>query len=368
MKPSVRSRALPGAARRFGGATPKFTRTTRFTIFATSLMIIAMAVLYIMLVADVMDFLSGMGIEPEVVSFVGVRHLVLLVLVVIVAVTVSSLIIDSVLNPLRLMTSKIREIGQMNFTSPLRIDADDDELREYVFAFNNMSAKLNRYIEMQKRFVSDASHELATPITVINGHADLLLRRGSENPEILEGSLETIKTEILRMSGLVDSLLLLARSDSGHQSYSFERTDIASIVNDVTEETRLIAPEFTIEARLPDKLDARCDGDSIRRVMRILLSNAVRYSEENRSIIISAEESHGLVEVSVKDSGIGIPKESLPRIFERFYRVDTSRSKKTGSSGLGLAIAKEIIAAHSGEIKAISQPGNGTEIRFRISS
>jgi len=351
------------------GSSPlKIKRATQFTIFATGLMLVSMGALYIMLVADVQNHLMNMGIEPEMVGFVGARHLILLVLVVITAITVSAVIIDSVLNPLRLMISKIQEVGQMNFASPLKIDANDDELREYVFAFNNMTAKLNRYIEMQKRFVSDASHELATPITIINGHADLLIRRGKENPEILAGGLETIKTEVLRMSGLVDSLLLLARSDSSQQNYAFEPTDIVGLIRGAADETLLIAPGFNIEHRLPDRLVARCDKDSIRRVMRIILSNAVRYSEENKKIMVSAKESHGIVEVSVKDNGIGIPEKSLHRVFDRFYRVDASRSKLTGSSGLGLAIAKEIITAHSGEIKALSKEGQGTEILFRISS
>lgn len=337
-------------------------RATQFTLFATGLMISAMLVLYVMIFADLMAHVREHAPDAPAGAFFGVRHLLVLVIAAVVAFTVSSIIIENVLNPLREMISKVREIGEMNFGSPLIIDADDDELREYAFAFNTMAAKLNRYIEMQKRFVSDASHELATPITVINGHADLLLRHGFENNE---ASLGIIKEEILRMNGLVDSLLLLARSDSGGQNYKFERTDISALISESVEEARLISPEIIFEKKFPEKISARCDEYSIRRVMRILLSNAVKYG--GREIKISANENGGVLQISVADNGIGIPAEHLPRIFERFYRVDPARNRKSGSSGLGLAIAREIVTAHHGEIEAASD-GAGTEIRFSISS
>jgi len=344
----------------------KLKRATQFTLFATGLMIASMLVLYVVLIADLTDHLLLLGLVANAQTFVGARHLLLLAVTAVIAFTVSSIIIENVLNPLRQMILKVQEIGEMNFGSPLTIDADDDELREYAFAFNTMAAKLNRYIEMQKRFVSDASHELATPITVINGHADLLLRHGIENNE---SSLTTIKHEILRMSGLVDSLLLLARSDNSEQSYKFELTDINKLILESIEETQLTAPNFSFETDLQLEISIRCDEYAIRRVMRILLSNAVKYAKNQsmQKIKITAKISHGILNISVYDNGIGIPPEHLPRIFERFYRVDTSRSRKTGSSGLGLAIAREIIIAHGGQITAASTD-EGTEISFFISS
>ncbi|MCL2388044.1 MAG: ATP-binding protein [Defluviitaleaceae bacterium] len=364
----------------------RVSRATRFTLFATGLMTVLMVLMYLILLAEVSTYVRGLGVYVGVDTFAQPYHLLVFAVAVVMAFTVSSIIVESVLNPLRQMITKIHEIGEMNFGNPLAIDDDDDELREYVFAFNTMAAKLNRYIEMQKRFVSDASHELATPITVINGHADMLLRRAAaaaaaqplfaddicvvphvrleagdglrsgENDELFRSSLTIIKEEILRMSGLVDSLLLLARSDSGGQSYEFRPTDITALVQEVAEEIRLIAPEFAIETDLPAPITARCDEYAIRRVMRILLSNAIKYTENSQEgrIKITATESHGIVKITVQDNGIGIPKQHLSRIFERFYRVDLSRSRKTGSSGLGLAIAKEIISAHGGEISATS--------------
>jgi len=263
-----------------------------------------------------------------------------------------------------------REISEMDFSKPLIINSEDEELMEYVTAFNNMSEKLSNYIERQKRFISDASHELATPITILNGHADLLLRHGNKNPELLENSLIIIKTEALRMYELVDSLLLLARSDNKKQNYNFIRIDISELLKECVTEAMIIAPDFIFETDIGCGIFVKCDEYAIRRVMRIILSNAIKYiggTEKIKLIKIKCSESHGLITVFVKDNGIGIPAEHLPMIFDRFYRVDDSRSKKTGSNGLGLAIAKEIIEAHGGSIKASSKPGEETEVSFIIS-
>ena len=336
---------------------PKMKRATQLVLFSTGLMLTAVFVLYVMLIAET-------GVE-----FLRRYHIFPFIMMIVIAYTVSSIIIDQVLNPIRLMIAKVREIGDMNFAKPLVIDDDDDELREYAFQFNNMAQKLNQYIERQKRFVSDASHELATPITIINGHADLLLRHGvNSDPHLLENGLSTIKQEIMRMNDLVESLLTLARSDSGKENYTFRSTNITTLLTESIAEMQTIAPHFTVEFNAPDNLTANCDAYAIHRVMRIILSNAIKYAEDGRHVELGASSAHGFIEVYVKDNGIGIPEEHLSRIFQRFYRVDDSRSKKTGSSGLGLAIAKEIIDAHGGEIAAYSNVGEGVEIRFRIPS
>jgi signal transduction histidine kinase len=331
-------------------------RATQLTLFSAGLMLSAIFILYFLLISDL-----GVGVMHY-------SHLILFVLTAMTAYIVCSMIIDQVLNPIRLMISKVREIGEMNFAKPLVIDDDDDELREYAFQFNNMAQKLNQFIERQKRFVSDASHELATPITIINGHADLILRHGNTNPELLEKGLTTIKQEIMHMNELVESLLALARNDSGHERYNFGETNISLLLQESIEEMQITVPEFSFKLDAPQNLIALCDEFAIRRVMRILLSNAVRYAEKIKHVEIGASQKPGCVEIYVKDSGIGIPPEHLTKIFERFYRVDASRSKKTGSSGLGLAIAKEIITAHNGDIKAQSKPNEGAEMRFTISS
>jgi len=330
-------------------------RATQLTIFSTVLIFATVFVLYFLLLSELDAEMRPM-------------HLLIFALAALLAYVVSAIIIDQTLNPIRLMISKVNEVGKMDFSKPLVIDGTDDELREYVAAFNSMSQKLHRYIERQKQFVSDASHELSTPITVINGHADMLLRHKKEHPELLDDGLEVIKSEIQRMDGLVDSLLLLARSDSGKQTYNFETVDLSGLLLESIGEAKLVAPDFSIEPDLEPGIKVRCDEYAIRRVMRGVLSNAVKYSDEGRLIQVKASVSHGMARISVKDSGIGIAPEHLPIIFDRFFRVDPSRSKKTGSSGLGLAIAKEIIEAHGGEINVESTVGEGSEFSITLSA
>ena len=348
----------------------KLGQAAKFTLFSTGFILVVLLIMYGIIV---IDMIADENNPAEFFSDVAKPwHGFLFLIAGILSFTISGVIIDNIFNPLRQMSSKMTEVSNMNFDSPLIIDASDDELRDVAFAFNNMAAQLNKYINMQKRFVQDASHELATPITIITGHADLAIRRGEKNPQLVTESLITIKSEIERMSGLVDGLLMLAKSDSGSYTFSFEESDIKKLINETVEDARLVNPDFMFDVEINSpKLFARCDYYAIKRVLRILISNAIKYQapSENSSgkIIISAEKNHGMITVSVKDFGIGIPPEHIGRIFERFYRIDTSRAKKTGSSGLGLAIAQEIITAHGGEIFAESELGVWTKVSFRLS-
>ena len=344
------------------------SQATKFTLFSTGFILFVLIVMYGAIVLDMIaDETNPAGALSDVVR---AWHGLLFIMAGILSYTISGVIIDSLFNPLRQMSAKMAEVSNMNFDSPLVVDASDDELRDVAYAFNTMTAKLNKYINMQKRFVQDASHELATPITVINGHADLAIRRGDENPQLVKESLMTIKAEIARMSGLVYGLLMLAKSDSGSYSYSFGEVDLAMLVYESAEEARLINPDFVFEVDVKgNALYTLGDYYAMQRVVRIFVSNAIKYGENsNNKILITAEKNHGMITVSVKDFGIGIPDEHLQRIFERFYRIDASRAKKTGSSGLGLAIAREIITAHGGEIFAESEVGEWTKVSFRISA
>jgi signal transduction histidine kinase len=336
--------------------------STKMALFSTGLLTAAIIILYMVLITEINAGIAEAGLDFTY-NYLNNEFFIVIVLTLLISSMVSTLLIDQILNPVRVMILKLREIEKMKFSAPLVILSEDEELKEYVSAFNSMSRNVHGYIERQKRFISDASHELTTPITVINGHADMLRRRWREQPELLDGGLGVIQTEILRMSELADSLLLLARSDSGKQNYTFKTNNLNDLINESVSEAALIAPEFTIETALEEGLALKCDAYAIRRVLRIILTNAIKYSENNKYISITAHSSHGLHVIAVKDHGIGINSEHLPFIFDRFYRADDSRTKKTGSSGLGLAIAKEIIAAHGGDIEAESEEGKWTEFR-----
>ena len=344
----------------------KLSQAAKFTLFSIGFILFVLLIVYGTIILDMIA--DETNPAETLADVVRAWHGLLFIVAGILSYTISSVIIDNLFNPLRQISAKMTEVSNMNFDNPLVVDASDDELRDVAYAFNTMTAKLNKYINMQKRFVQDASHELASPITVINGHTDLALRRGGENPQLVHESLTTIKSEIARMSELVDGLLMLAKSDSGSYNYNYDKVDIAKLLHKTTDEARLINPDFVFEVSIKStQIYARCDFYAIQRVIRILISNAIKYGE-HKKIIITAEKNHGLITVSIKNFGIGINNEDLERIFERFYRIDTSRTKKTGSSGLGLAIAREIITAHGGEIFAESQTDEWTKVSFRISS
>ena len=186
------------------------------------------------------------------------------------------------------------------------------------------------------RFVSDASHELRTPIAVIQGYANLLDRWGKDDPATRQEAIDAIRQEADSMKELVEQLLFLARGDNDSMQVSFEPFDLTEVAGEVL---RLI-----------------------KQALRVLVDNAIKYTPEGGRVTIWAEGADGLARLSVEDEGQGIDRESLPHIFDRFYRTDESRARQTGGTGLGLAIAKWIADRHGGWFEVVSWPGVGTRI------
>jgi len=333
----------------------KLKSATRFTIFTTLLFTTVNIIFYVFLISYMRERIGDAFDEYVAILIMGM--VVLALGTALISYFISSLVVDKILNPVRTMINQVKEVGEKQFTTRLVIDSEEDELIEYAAAFNEMVFKVNEYIKKQKQFVSDASHELATPLTIINGNADMLIRWGKDNPEQLDESLKVIKNEALRMNELVENLLFFARSDSNRQEYVFEIADLSKLISEYLEEARALHPDYVFEYKEISFTERRIDIEAIRRVLRILVENAVKYAE-NSTINISIEElENGKLRIAVADKGPGMPPASLPYIFDRFYRVDDSRAKKSGGSGLGLAIAKEIIERHGGLIWAENRDG-----------
>ena len=243
-----------------------------------------------------------------------------------------------------------------------KLSTGDAELEGLETAVNKLMARMRESYRQQARFVSDASHELRTPIAVIKGYADLLDRWGKTDEKILEESIQAIKDESENMQHLVEQLLFLARGDSGRTPLNVSEFDLSDMMKEVWEESSMIDKDHDYKFESGGSVMVRGDISLIKQAARILIENASKYTPEGGEIVLKSLISDGHPAFSVQDSGIGISENDLQHIFERFYRADDSRSKQTGGSGLGLAIAKWIIERHGGRFKIISRKDIGTRI------
>ena len=225
--------------------------------------------------------------------------------------------------------------------------------------------------ESKQHFLANASHELRTPISVLRLSLDVLTKEGTITDPFLQQVLHDMVEETNRAGRLVDELLTLARSDS-NVGLVREEFDLNKSIDDVCRTLKVVAEsrEIVIEQDMVPGLTVYADQERISQVLRILLENAIKYSDSGSIIAINCglEDHNGGFYIQIKDSGIGIPPEHLDKIFDRFYRVDSSRSHKTGGSGLGLSIAKMLVDAHGGRIEVMSQPGQGSIFTVHIPS
>lgn len=246
-----------------------------------------------------------------------------------------------------------------------RIDMGDDDLQGIEDALNKLLAETHATYQQQIRFVSDASHELRTPISVIQGYADLLARWGTEDEEVLHESIEAIQTEAQQMQTLVDQLLFLARGDSGRHNLELEKLDLSELLSEVQAEYAMIDSGHNWILDIKGPVLAWGDKKMLKQLLRILADNAKRYSDPGLGIRLSAgKEADGSPFISVQDQGTGIASSDLPKIFDRFYRSDPARHRESGGTGLGLSIAKWIASRHGGYFRVLSHEGLGT--RFTL--
>ncbi|WP_087974515.1 sensor histidine kinase [Oceanobacillus rekensis] len=236
-----------------------------------------------------------------------------------------------------------------------------DELYEMEKTFNEMIDYLRDNFEKQEIFVSNASHELKTPIQIVKSYAQLLERRGDENPELLKESIEAIDSEADRMKKLVEQMLLLAKNK---QSATMKQVDLGTLSEEtITTFRRAYSRELYFQKNAEDLL-VQGNRDQLEQVIYILIENAIKYSSDK--INVSLSKINNDIFFQVRDYGDGIPEEEQERIFDRFYRVDKARSRDTGGTGLGLAIANIITEEHSGELTVSSKPGQGSTFTLRL--
>ncbi|MCY6484614.1 ATP-binding protein [Clostridium aestuarii] len=285
---------------------------------------------------------------------------------VIIAVISGIYLSRKILKPIEWITNTAKSISIHDLDERINVHGADDELKELGETFNDMIDRLQESFEREKQFVSDASHELRTPISVIQGYIDILDRWGKDDKEVLEESILEIKNETFNMKKLIEQLLFLARGDNKKYKLNYSEFYLNELIDDIVNETKMIDNKHTIINNVNGKVIINADFDAIKQVLRIIIDNSIKYTADHGDIFIESEKQNDYVEIRVKDTGIGIPKEEQPYIFDRFYRVDKSRSKDTGGSGVGLAIAKWIVKKHLGAIKVESELGKGTQIIIKL--
>ena len=244
-----------------------------------------------------------------------------------------------------------------------RINIGDSELKGIENSINMLLDKMRESYRQQARFVSDASHELRTPISVIQGYANMLDRWGKNDKEVLQESITAIKSESENMKNLVEQLLFLARGINGKTKLNKESFSLNDMINEVYEESKMIDDKHIYNYVDSEEILVNGDYALLKQTARILVENATKYTEEGEMIILrTGINEKGQAFFSIQDNGVGIECKDVPHIFERFFRADTARVRKNGGTGLGLSIAKWIIDNHNGYFSVLSRKEIGTRI------
>lgn len=279
------------------------------------------------------------------------------------------LIARKLLKPIAALTDTMKRIKKRGFKERVPQDSNEkDEIADISNMFNEMMTDVETSFQKQKQFVEDASHELRTPISILEGHLSMLNRWGKNDPEVLEESLKASQQEVERLKMLVFELLELTRLESDRFEIGDDVISPVPVIEELIKKFTLLHPEFsfTFENRLKEDISIQMADRHFEQLLIILLDNAVKYSKESTKVEIIAEKKADKFICHIKDYGIGIPKEDLKKIFNRFYRVDKARSREKGGQGLGLSIAKRIVHNYNGLIEADSKEGEWTDIQLQF--
>lgn len=265
------------------------------------------------------------------------------------------------------LTDTLDSINAAKLDTRIPVDETEAELKNLAEAINDLLDRINESYRSQIRFVSDASHELRTPISVIEGYANLLDRWGKKDEKTLDEGIKAIKDEAANMKDLVEQLLFLARGDNNTMNLQLEHFDLGKLAEEVLRESQMINGGHEYDSRI-ESVWIYADKGLIKQALRILMDNAIKYTNTGGRITLSVSQEGASAQLTVQDEGIGIPPEAVSQIFERFYRTDQSRARATGGSGLGLSIAKWIVERHGGHIEVLSRQGIGTRMTISIPS
>lgn len=288
-------------------------------------------------------------------------------IVVAVAIGGGYVLMSRALKPVGEITRRAEQISSRNLSERLPEAATGDELEALSTALNKMIGRIEHSFRHMNRLTADASHELRTPLTVLRGELEAVAQQ-QDIPAQARETIESALEESERLSKIVESLLAISRLDAGEALMTRERFDLSELVADTVEQMRLLAEDkrITLSCSAEDPVQVEGDPSRLKQVVVNLADNAIKYTNEGGRVDIRVGAVDGKALLEVSDSGVSIPTEALPHVFERFYRVDKARSRQMGGAGLGLSIVKSICEAHGGHITVESTQGKGTRFTVKL--
>lgn len=284
-----------------------------------------------------------------------------LALLILLAVVGGAVLVQRALQPVDRITRSAERISSRNLSERLPVPASRDEIERLSTALNAMIRRLDEGFQQTQRFFADASHELRTPLTIIQGELEAVLKNQDADPGSREAAGSALE-EVERLKNIVESLFALSRLDAGEGQMKFEAVDLAELAASTTDQMCLLAEDRRIVLACPNEgpVVTHADRSRLKQVLVNLIDNAIKFTPEGGRVEVRVSRRGDQAVLTVSDNGPGIPPEALPRIFERFFRVDKARSRELGGAGLGLAIVKSICTAHQGTIDVRSDEGRGS--------
>ena len=307
--------------------------------------------------------LKNVNQVSEIYDRLNTLSIIFICIGVAIAIIMSIILGQKIVRPIKNIIRTTEKITTDDLNQRIEEPKQDDELKTLTQIINQMLDRLENSFENQTKFVSDASHELRTPLAIIKGYAEIIKKRRFSDEEIFEESIDSIINETENMKNLVQKLLFLAKGEITKINTNFQIIEMKEFVQQIHTDTEVSSKSHKFYLEKNEEYKVEADVTLLQQAIRALIENAIKYSEENTNIYIESiikDGKKGIV--SIRDEGVGISEEDTKRIFDRFYRVDDSRTKATGGTGLGLAIVKRIVEIHRGEIEILSELGKGTKI------
>jgi heavy metal sensor kinase len=312
----------------------------------------------------------GVSMLPIEIALTRLRDLLAVLLPTLIgcAAVGGYLLVTRALRPVDRLSQTAEQMSLQNLSLRLPVVATGDALERLSISLNNMLGRLRDSVQSSRRFLADASHELRTPLTVIKGELQELSNEGGLTGDALRERVGSVLEEVARLEHLVSGLLVLSRLDAGETQRESAELDLAELARSTAEQMRLMAEDRGIVVELSALHRAVIQGERprIKQIIVNLLDNAIRFTPARGTVILRTSEDDTYALLEVIDTGVGIPKASLPLVFDRFYRADEARSRDDGGAGLGLSIVKSICSMHGADIEVSSRLGEGSCFRVRF--